>query len=124
MTFDTWIVYVDDLRHHAQDVLKHVLALEDQGLGSWSRADRATVESLCQRMIDACPPHTLQTRPRDVMPFEWEDGPWAVLQARLQTVYDAASTRSNDTGRWVHELRVALQDYLEGWTWFDRHIER
>lgn len=124
MTFDTWIVYIDDLRHHAQAILAHVDDLEDHGVAQASRADVASIESLCQRMLDACPQHTLTTRPRDVMPFEWEDGPWALLQSRLLTLYDAAATRSQDTARWLHELRVALQDYEEGWSWFDQHIER
>lgn len=121
MTFDTWIVYVDDLRHHARDLRKHVLSFEGTTL---SRADRASIESLCQRMIEACPEFTVLTRPRDVMPFEWEDAPWALLYTRMVTLYDAASTRSNDTARWTQELLVAIDDFLEGWDWFNQRIER
>lgn len=124
MIFDTWIVYVDDLHHHARAVHKHIVDLNERTLGAWSNADRATVESLCQAMLEACPQHTLLTRPKDVMPFEWEDAPWALLVARLNTLYDAASTRSKDTERWLQELRIALSDYIEGWEWFDRRIER
>lgn len=121
MTFETWIMYVDDLRHRARALKKHVVAYEDRTM---SNADRASLESLCQRMNDACPPDTLLTRPSDVMPFEWEDAPWALLHARLVTLYDTTETRTNDSTRWLHELRVSIDDFLEGFDWFNQRIER
>lgn len=121
MTFDTWITYIDEAHQHARLILDR---LDHADRPSDHPDERATLEAMCRRFVESCPPTTLLVRPEDVMEFEWEEAPYAILVARLQSVYEATTTRSKNVHNWLSELRVAVHDYITDWTWFDKQIER
>lgn len=121
MDFHDWVIYIDSARDHARRIRAHVEKLSDH---TPSRGEIASMESLCRRFLDAVPRSFVETRPRDVMPYEWEEDPFAIIRARLSSLQAHSEERSANTTLWLTELKVAADDLIEGWDWFNSRIER
>lgn len=121
MNFDDWVVLIDAAQHHARGLLQKIDKLDGRDP---SPGELASIEGLCRRFLDTIPPPIVHTRPRDVMPYEWDGDPYAILLARLRSLQAVTTERSANISLWIHELHVALVDFLEGWDWFDSRIER
>lgn len=122
MTFDEWTTLIDTVHHQARDIAQRLERLRDGSVPA--PAEIASIEARCRRLHELASIEHLDHRPREVMPYEWEDDPYIILRARMRTLYAHAAQRSADHDRWLEELRVAVDDLIEGWEWFDSRTER
>lgn len=123
MSFEEWVMLIDSAHHHARGIRERLDLLRERG-GFLSPGEIAALERLCRRSLEAAPSTIVETRPKDVMLYEWNADPYAILRARLGTFQAIATERTVNVDAWLHELRVAVDDYIEGWEWFDIRIER
>lgn len=123
MNFDEWVMLIDTAHHHARGIRERLNALSERG-GALSPGEIAALERLCRRLLEAAPSQIVRTRPEDVMRYEWDADPYAILRSRLDTLQAIATERTAHIDAWMHDLGVAVDDYIEGWAWFDSRIER
>lgn len=121
MNFDEWIILIDAAQNQTQAIQEKIAKLEGR---EPTPGELSAIEALCRRFLDTIPPPISHTRPRDVMAYEWNADPYAILRSRLHTLQAAAKERSSNVSLWINELRVGLDDFIEGWEWFNSRIER
>lgn len=121
MNFDEWIILIDAAQNQTRAIEEKINKLDGR---EPTPGELGAIEGLCRRFLETIPPPIAHTRPRDVMAYEWDADPYAILRSRLHSLQSVAKERTSNVSFWIYELRVALTDFIEGWEWFDSRIER
>lgn len=118
MLFSDWFAATEDAASHARIIREKIVATEELDpvvLGALNRE--------CDRLLRRVDDVIAEECPRGMVPEEWAEPANLLMRTRLRTMLGIARQRPESKVRWLHDLRLATEDYVRAWEAFARDVE-